>query len=123
MSPSSAETRTTGLPRRPRAAHATSSTNQELIASRGCKVGILRVSPDERALMQRLGSSASGEGGIITDPTMRRTDADVLRNRVRVKLKAEITEVIGAEGSYANTWVNYTQGSGQAPSSPRPTSE
>src|SRR5713101_9552983 len=50
-------------------------------------------------------------GGTISAPktTPLRTDADGLRNRVSLKLTGQVTELLGFEATYQNTWYNYFQ--------------
>jgi hypothetical protein len=50
-------------------------------------------------------------GGTISNPntTALRTDADGLRNRASLKLAGQITELLGFEATYQNTWYNYFQ--------------
>jgi len=49
------------------------------------------------------------QGGIITVPTISRTDSDVLHNHGAITYNARLTELLGLAVGYANEWYDYDQ--------------
>ncbi len=49
------------------------------------------------------------EGGAITTPTLRRTQADVFRNRGDINFDAQLTDLLGVALGYENLFYDYTQ--------------